>query len=155
MTQAERTSSGPAWPNPVQTTLARMGLPAADFADLTGPLGTTPKSTIYAQGTLKVHHYHPQCDEVYRVPVLIVTSLVNQPYILDLVPGQSMVEFLLKQGYDVYMVEWGRPRQSHKHLTLEDHVLDRLPACVDQVLRHSGQRELSIIGYCLGGLLAV
>ncbi len=142
-------------PNPVQRTLERMGLPAADFAGLTGPLGATPRDTIHAQGTLKLHHFRPLCDSVYRVPVLIVTSLVNQPYILDLVPGQSMVEFLLKQGFDVYMIEWGRPRKEHQHLTLEDHVLDRLPTCVEQVLRHSGQRELSVIGYCVGGLLAV
>lgn len=132
-----------------------MGLPAADFADITGPLGATPKDTIYAQGTLKLHHFRPQSDTVYRTPVLIVTSLVNQPYILDLVPGQSMVEFLLKQGFDVYMIEWGRPRKEHSHLTLEDHVLDRLPQCVEQVLRHSGEKQLSIIGYCVGGLLAV
>jgi polyhydroxyalkanoate synthase len=150
-----RPAALPALPNPVQRTLERMGLPAADFAGLAGPLGVTPKDTIYAQGTLKLHHFKPRTDSVYRVPVLIVTSLVNQPYILDLVPGQSMVEFLLQQGFDVYMIEWGRPRKEHQHLTLEDHVLDRLSACVEQVLAHSGERELSVIGYCLGGLLAV
>ncbi len=154
-----RTTARPAvlssLPNPVQRTLERMGLPSADLASLTGPLGATPKDTIYAQGTLKLHHFRPLSESVYRVPVLIVTSLVNQPYILDLVPGQSMVEFLLKQGFDVYMIEWGRPRKEHQHLTLEDHVLDRLPACVQQVQQHSGERELSIIGYCVGGLLSV
>jgi polyhydroxyalkanoate synthase len=155
MSTPSRPATLPSLPNPVQRTLERMGLPAADFAGLAGTLGVTPKDTIYAQGTLKLHHFRPQADSVYRVPMLIVTSLVNQPYILDLVPGQSMVEFLLKQGYDVYMIEWGRPRKEHRHLTLEDHVLDRLPACVQQVLQHSGERELSIIGYCVGGLLAV
>ena len=152
---SSRPATLPSLPNPVQSTLERMGLPGTDFADLTGPLGATPKDTIYAQGTLKLHHFRPQCESVYRVPVLIVTSLVNQPYILDLVPGQSMVEYLLKQGFDVYMIEWGRPRKEHQHLTLEDHVLDRLPACVQQVMQHSGERELSIIGYCVGGLLSV
>lgn len=154
-TSSARPAALPSLPNPVQRTLERMGLPGTDFAGLTGPLGATPKDTIYAQGTLKLHHFRPQCESVYRVPVLIVTSLVNQPYILDLVPGQSMVEFLLKQGFDVYMIEWGRPRKAHQDLTLEDHVLDRLPACVQQVLQHSGERELSIIGYCIGGLLSV
>lgn len=152
---AGRSSTLPSLPSPVQRTLERMGLPAADFAELTGPLGATPKDTIYAQGTLKLHHFRPQCESVYRTPVLIVTSLVNQPYILDLVPGQSMVEYLLQHGFDVYMIEWGRPRREHRELTLEDHVLDRLPACVDQVLRHSGESQLSIIGYCIGGLLSV
>ncbi|MFM8609317.1 MAG: alpha/beta fold hydrolase [Burkholderiaceae bacterium] len=154
MPTSERTAAVPTLANPVQRTLERMGLPAADLAGLTGPLGVTPKDTIYAQGTLKLHHFRPQCDSVYRVPVLVVTSLVNQPYILDLTAGQSMVEFLLKQGFDVYMIEWGRPRKEHQHLTLEDHVLDRLPQCVQQVLQHSGEKQLSIIGYCVGGLLS-
>jgi polyhydroxyalkanoate synthase len=140
---------------PVQRALAASGLPTLEFADLSGPLGVTPKQTIYAQDTLKLHHFKPQAESVYRVPVLIVTSLVNQPYILDLVPGQSMVEHLLRQGFDVYMIEWGRPRREHAELTLEDHVLDRLPRCVQRVLEHSGEHQLSIVGYCVGGLLSV
>jgi polyhydroxyalkanoate synthase subunit PhaC len=66
-----------------------------------------------------------------------------------------MVEHLLRQGFDVYMVEWGRPRREHSGLTLEDHVQGRLPRCVQRVLEHSGQQELSMVGYCVGGLLAV
>lgn len=139
----------------MQRALSRLGIAAENFADMAGPLGVTPKETIHASGTLKLHHYKPLADSVYRVPVLIVTSLVNQPYILDLVPGQSMVEFLLRQGFDVYLIEWGRPRLEHKDLTLEDHVLRLLPECVDAVLRDSGEKELSIIGYCVGGLLSV
>jgi hypothetical protein len=98
----------------MQRALARMGLEARDFATMAGPLGVTPKETIHASGTLKLHHYKPLVDTVYRVPVLVVTSLVNQPYILDLVPGQSMVEHLLREGFDVYLIEWGRPRREHK-----------------------------------------
>ncbi len=142
-------------PNPMQQALARLGLETQDFADMAGPLGVTPKETIHSHGTLKLHHYLPLADSVYRVPVLIVTSLVNQPYILDLVPGQSLVEFLLRQGFDVYLIEWGKPRREHSTLTLEDHVLQRLPECVQRVLDDSAQAELSIIGYCVGGLLSV
>ncbi len=142
-------------PNPLQRALASIGLPAQDFADMAGSLGVTPKETIYAQGTLKLHHFLPRVDDVYRVPVLIVTSLVNQPYILDLVPGQSMVEHLLERGFDVYMIEWGRPRREHASLLLEDHVLDRLPACMARVAEHAGVDEVSIVGYCVGGLLSV
>jgi polyhydroxyalkanoate synthase subunit PhaC len=145
---------GEGLPNPVQAVFERMGLPGTDFAGLAGPLGVTPRETVFAQGTLKLHHYHPMADSVYRTPVLIVASVVNQPYILDLVPGQSLVESLLQRGYDVYMIEWGRPRREHSGLTLEDLVLDRLPRCVERVLEHSGERSLSMVGYCLGGFLA-
>jgi polyhydroxyalkanoate synthase subunit PhaC len=144
-----------ALPNPMQRALSRLGIAAENFADMAGPLGVTPKETIHASGTLKLHHYKPLAESVYRVPVLIVTSLVNQPYILDLVPGQSMVEFLLRQGFDVYLIEWGRPRREHSGLTLEDHVLRLLPECVEAVAKDSGEKELSIIGYCVGGLLSV
>jgi polyhydroxyalkanoate synthase subunit PhaC len=139
----------------MQRALERIGIQTEDFAEIAGALGVTPKETIYAHGTLKLHHYLPMTDSVYRVPVLIVTSLVNQPYILDLVPGNSMVEYLLRQGFDVYLIEWGRPRREHKDLMLEDYVLKRLPECVARVQQDSGQTELSMIGYCLGGLLSV
>ncbi len=140
--------------NPLQRALQRLGLPAQDYAEMVGPVGVTARETIHSRGTLKLQHYRSLADSVYRVPVLIVTSLVNQPYILDLSPGQSMVEFLLRQGYDVYLIEWGRPRQAHKDLTLEEHVLERLPECVAKTLEHSGEKALSIIGYCVGGLLS-
>jgi polyhydroxyalkanoate synthase subunit PhaC len=148
-------TAAPTLPNPMQRALARLGIDSDSFADLAGALGVTPKETIHASGTLKLHHYKPLADSVYRVPVLVVTSLVNQPYILDLVPGQSMVEYLLREGFDVYLIEWGRPRREHKDLRLEDHVQRLLPECVDAVLRDSGERELSVIGYCVGGLLSV
>src|SRR5436305_7007163 len=70
------------------------------------PLGQTPKDTIYSRGTLSLYHYRPLAKEVYRIPVLFVMSLVSKSYILDLAPGQSFIEFLLKQGYDVYLIDW-------------------------------------------------
>jgi polyhydroxyalkanoate synthase subunit PhaC len=141
-------------PNPMQQALARMGIETEDFADMAGPLGVTPRETIHTHGTLKLHHYLPLTDSVYRVPVLIVTSLVNQPYVLDLVPGQSMVEYLLRAGFDVYLIEWGSPRQEHKDLVLEDYIFQRIPECIEQVQRDSGEKDVSLLGYCVGGLLS-
>ena len=118
-------------------------------------VGLTPKDVIYSRGTLKLYHYHPQSDEVYRVPVLLVMSLVSKPYILDLTPGQSLVEFLLKQGFDVYMIDWGIPRPEDSKLKLEDYVLDFIPDCVRRVQEDSGVADVTIIGYCFGGVLSL
>ncbi len=117
-------------------------------------VGLTPKEVIHSRGTLRLYHYAAQSDEVYRVPVMLVMSLVSKPYILDLTPGQSLVEFLLKKGFDVYMIDWGVPRPEDTRLTLENYVLDFIPDCAERVLKDSGEDELSVVGYCMGGQLA-
>jgi polyhydroxyalkanoate synthase len=118
-------------------------------------VGLTPKDTIHSRGTLKLYHYRPMAEEVYRVPVLLIMSLVSKPYILDLTPGQSLVEFLLKQGFDVYMIDWGVPREQDHVLRFEDYILDFIPECVAKVEEDSGEPDISITGYCLGGLMSV
>lgn len=118
-------------------------------------VGITPKDTIYSHGTLRLYHFRPQTDEVYRVPVVFVMSLVSRPYILDLVPGQSFVEYLLKQGFDVFMIDWGVPRPEDHTLRLEDYVLDLLPRCLERVQRVTRERDVSLLGYCMGGLFSL
>ncbi len=118
-------------------------------------VGLTPKDTIYSRGTLKLYHYRPQSDEIYRVPVLLVMSLVSKPYILDLTPGQSLVEFLVKKGYDIFMIDWGTPRPEDAKLRLEDYVDDFIPSCIEKVQEETGEEEVSLVGYCMGGLLTL
>jgi polyhydroxyalkanoate synthase len=118
-------------------------------------VGLSPKDSIYSRGTLALHHYRATTDEVYRVPVLLVMSLVSKPYILDLAPGQSLIEFLVSRGHDVYMVDWGEPRPEDSGLLLENYVLDFIPDCVERVLEDSGEPDVSIVGYCMGGMLSL
>ena len=117
-------------------------------------VGLTPKDVIHSRGTLRLYHYRPVADEIYRIPVLLVMSLVSKPYILDLTPGQSLVEYLVAQGFDVYMIDWGVPRAEDRRLSLEDYVLDLIPECVDLVQKDSGEPDVSMVGYCMGGMLA-
>lgn len=118
-------------------------------------VGLTPKDTLYARGAARLYRYRPMTDEVYRVPILFVMSLVSKSYILDLAPGQSFVEYLLKQGYDIYMIDWGVPRAEDHTLRLEDYVLDMLPRCVEEMQRTSGQEDFSFLGYCMGGIFGL
>jgi polyhydroxyalkanoate synthase len=122
--------------------------------EISREIATTPKDVIFSRGTLKLYHYRPQADELYRVPLLLVMSLVSKPYILDLAPGQSFIEFLVRQGFDVYMIDWGVPRDEHKHLRFDDYVCDFIPQCVAKVLEDCGEPDINVIGYCLGGVLA-
>ena len=118
-------------------------------------LGSTPKDLLCKRGTLNLYHYRPLADELYRVPLLMVMATTNRGYIFDLAPGQSLVEFLLKQGYDVYLIDWSPPRPDEKQLRLEDYTLDFLPDCVRRVQEDAGEEEVTILGYCMGGVLSV
>jgi polyhydroxyalkanoate synthase len=139
----------------VQRTLLR-SVKGLEYLSTPDPeVGATPKDVIHRRGTLRLYHYRAQCDEVYRVPVLLIMSLISKPYILDLAPGQSLIEFLVGRGFDVYMIDWGVPRPEDKRLRLEDYVLDFIPECMERVREQSGEDEVSIAGYCMGGLLSL
>jgi poly[(R)-3-hydroxyalkanoate] polymerase subunit PhaC len=139
----------------VQRAIQR-SIKGVEYISSSGPsLGSTPKDILHVRGTMNLYHYRPIADEIYRVPVLIVMATTNRGYILDLVPGQSFIEFLLKRGYDVYMLDWTPPRPEEKHLGMEDYVLHFIPDCVRRVQQDSGEHDVSVIGYCFGGVLSV
>ena len=125
------------------------------FSSNSPVLGASAKDVLIARGPLRFYHYHPLVKDVYRVPVMLVMATTNRGYIFDMVPGQSFVEFLLKSGFDVFMVDWEAPRPDEKRLALEDYVSDFLPECVEKVATITGEAELSVVGYCFGGVLSV
>jgi polyhydroxyalkanoate synthase subunit PhaC len=134
-----------------------MAQPSAEIAALEQEMlretATTPKELLYARGTIRLYHYLPQTDDVYRVPLLMIMSLVSKPYVFDLAPGQSLVEFLVRAGFDVYLADWGTPRFEHRDVSFDDYVGEWIPDLIEQVQRHSGEHDVSLLGYCLGGVL--
>ena len=117
-------------------------------------LGLMPRDLIAQRGTMALYHYRPLADEVYRVPLLIVAALTNRGSIFDLAPKQSFVEYLLEQGYDVYMLDWNPPQLDEKRLRIEDYTLDFLPASVRCVQEVSDEDDVNLLGYCMGGVLS-
>ena len=146
-------------PERIQSEIQRAiqrSIKGVEYFSSSGPaLGSTPKDVLSVRGTMRLYHYRPLADEIYRVPILIVMATTNRGYILDLIPGQSLIEFLLKRGYDVYMLEWAPPKPEEKSLRMEDYVLDFIPHCVERVQEDSGETEVSLIGYCFGGVLSL
>lgn len=118
-------------------------------------VGATPKDVLIERGTMRLNHYRPLVDDVYRVPLLLVMATTNRGFIFDLVPGQSLVEFLLRAGFDVFMLEWEPPRPHERTLSLESYVLDFIPAAVARIAQETGEPDVSIVGYCFGGVLSL
>jgi polyhydroxyalkanoate synthase subunit PhaC len=117
-------------------------------------VGQTPKETIWRRDKVEVWHYaNPRITQ--ELPLLLVMSLVTRTYIFDLLPGDSIVERLLAAGFDVYLVDWGIPEAAESQNTLTTYVDGYLPLCIAAACRESGQPAVGVLGYCLGGDIAL
>jgi polyhydroxyalkanoate synthase len=114
-------------------------------------VGRTPCEVVYRENTLRLKHYLPVTEAASPVPVLMVYALVNRPYILDLLPGRSVVEQFLRGGLQVYLIDWGIPNDTDYDLGLNDYINRKLRHCVERVMELSGSDRVSLFGYCQGG----
>ena len=116
-------------------------------------LGATPKDVVWKSDKAELWRYKGG-DRRYAPPVVIVHSLVSRSYILDLRPGNSTVEYLTAAGLDVFMLDWGVPDELDADNDLERYVDWYLPRALAEARRVSGHDEITLVGYCLGGVLA-
>ena len=116
-------------------------------------VGATAKEVVWRRGNAELWRYHNGTVR-YGPPVLIVHSLVSRSYILDLRPGNSLVEFLTAAGLDVFMLDWGVPDELDADNDLARYVDWYLPRAVAAVRRETDSDEVTLMGYCLGGVLA-
>jgi polyhydroxyalkanoate synthase subunit PhaC len=116
----------------------------------------TPKQVIWTLNKARLYRYIPvvPVEQRHKVPLLLVFALMNRPYVLDLRPGNSFVEYMVKQGYDVYLLDWGAPGPEDKGLKFDDYVLDYLTRAIRKLKAVSGSDEFSMLGWCIGAILS-
>jgi polyhydroxyalkanoate synthase len=121
------------------------------------PVGQTPRDLVHRQGRFHLFRYVPpeRSPDRRGDPVLLVYSVINRPYILDLVPGFSFVEHLLAQGLDVYLIEWGETEPGDRETTLDSYIEPGIQGCVDYIRRRTDAERVSLFGHCIGGNLAL
>jgi len=124
---------------------------------LDAPVGQTPKEVVWTLNKARLFRYLPTRppEERHSKPLLLVYALINKPFIFDLGPDRSFVEYMVGQGFDLYLLDWGAPGPEDRNTTFDDYVTEYLSRAVRRVLRVSGAREFSMLGYCLGATLAV
>lgn len=115
----------------------------------------TPSEEITMKGRFNLLHYKSSAKKKYNTPVLVVYSLINRHYILDLMPESSVVNSLLRQGLDVYATDWGTPDSNYKDLTLEDYAHEYIENAVDKIKEITGSNQVSLLGYCWGGIFSL
>jgi polyhydroxyalkanoate synthase len=129
----------------------------------------TERIEILREGLFSVHYYPALTDnrvdiegesvsvnkKHYPIPLILVPPLGVYAWIFDLMADRSLVRYFLARGFEVYLIDWGKPGPEEAELSLETYTLNWFPKAVEVVQSHSGQKEVSLIGYCMGGLLSL
>ncbi len=119
-------------------------------------IAQTPKEVVWTLNKAKLYRFAPVVPESERkrIPLLMVFAIMNRPHVLDLRPGHSYAEYMLRQGYDLYLLDWGAPGPEDKNLKFDDYTLEYLPRVVRKLKKVSGCDEFSMLGWCLGALIS-
>jgi polyhydroxyalkanoate synthase len=143
----------------MSTAAALLRAPAAalEFANVlltrdAAPLGQTPRDVVWTHRSATLYRYRSE-QRSHAIPLLLVFALINRPEVFDLRPGCSLVEHLLGEGFDVFLLDWGVPGEEDADQGLEHYVCDVLPSAMRETLRATGEEELTLVGWCMGGTL--
>lgn len=117
--------------------------------------GVTPHEVIYQKNRFRIIHYISDHPKRFKTPLLIVYALINRFYILDLTEEKSFIRFLLERGFDVYMIDWGKPSKVEGQNTIGDYIERYMDRGLEKVLEFTGASQVNLCGYCLGALMSI
>ena len=116
-------------------------------------VATTPGKVVFQNDLMQLIQYAPMTDTVAKRPLLIMPPWINKFYILDLREKNSYIRWAVSQGHTVFVVSWVNPDRRHADKGFDDYMFEGPLAALDAIERATGEREVNVIGYCLGGTL--
>jgi polyhydroxyalkanoate synthase len=116
-------------------------------------LASSPGKVIYQNELMQLIQYAPTTDTVYRRPLLIVPPWINKFYILDLKPKNSFIRWCVEQGHTVFLISWVNPGPELAKKSFDDYFRDGPLAAIDAIEQATGEKDVNLIGYCIGGTL--
>ncbi|SIS37277.1 polyhydroxyalkanoate synthase [Insolitispirillum peregrinum] len=116
-------------------------------------IASTPGSVVYQNDMMQLIQYTPTTEKVKSVPVMIVPPWINKFYILDLREKNSLIKWLVDQGYTTFVISWVNPDETLKDKSFDDYMLEGTLAGINAIQDATGASKVNAIGYCLGGTL--
>ncbi len=131
-----------------------VGRRAPNDFELGVDVAATPGAVVFRNELMELIQYAATTDTVYRRPLLFVPPLVNKYYLFDLTPKASYLKWLVDQGHTVFVISWANPDESHADSGMDAYVKDGVIAALDAVEAATGEADVDLVSYCLGGTLS-
>jgi len=114
-------------------------------------IATTPGSVVYRNRMLELIQYAPTTEKVHEKPLLIFPPWINKFYIMDLKPQNSLIKWIVDQGYTLFVVSWVNPDASYADVGMDDYIRDGFLRAMAEVRRITDQPQINAVGYCIAG----
>jgi len=114
-------------------------------------IATTPGAVVYRNKMLELIQYTPTTPTVHATPIVIFPPWINKFYILDLKPANSLIKWVVDQGFTLFVVSWVNPDASYADVGMDDYVQDGYLAAIEEVKRITGEKAVNAVGYCIAG----
>lgn len=116
-------------------------------------IATSKGRVIYQNTLMQLIQYQPTQTKNYQRPILLIPAWINKYYILDLSESNSLVKWLLNKGYTVFIISWVNPNKKLANTKFEDYMKYGPLAALDEIEKATGHKDITALGYCLGGTL--
>lgn len=114
-------------------------------------LATTAGAVVFRNKMFELIQYSPSTDIVYETPLLIFPPWINKFYVLDLGARNSLIKWIVDQGFTLFVVSWVNPDASYADTSMDDYIKDGYLAAFDAVRAITGQAQINVVGYCIAG----
>jgi polyhydroxyalkanoate synthase len=133
----------------------RISMTDASAFEVGRNVAASPGKVIYQNDLMQLIQYAPSSETVHRRPLLFVPPWINKFYVMDLQPKNSLIKWAVDQGHTLFVVSWVNPREDLADKSFEDYMREGPLAALDAIEQATGERQVNILGFCIGGILVV
>ena len=116
-------------------------------------IAATEGSVVFRNHMFELIQYKPVTEKVHATPIVIFPPWINKFYIMDLKPANSLIKWIVEQGYTLFIVSWVNPDETHADVGMDTYIEDGYMTAFHEVKKITGEDQVNAVGYCIAGTM--